>query len=350
MVSQANVVSVHAANGKVSDRGLLNDWHVVAKADDLPPNTLLKVRLLDTQLVLWRSGNGAVCAWEDRCPHRSVRLSNGRIVGDTLVCSYHGLAYDTQGQCVRVPAHPGYTPPKQACVRTFKAQERYDLIYVCLGEPERDIVVFPEWDDPTYRCYLTGPYPIRSNGLRAIENFLDVAHFPFIHEGILGDPDKPEIEDYDVTIDDKGVFASKIRVWQPDPYGIGRGDYVIYDYWAFRPLTAYLRKYSPSGECLTLLYHVAPVSETECVSWMSGALNYGHDISEADIKAYQDKIVLQDLNNLESHNPQRVPLDGNVEFHLPSDRTSLMYRKWLKQQGITYGASITSSSSDSSLP
>ncbi len=350
MVSQFHAAAVNLGNGQAGDRILvdrilINDWHVVAKADDLKPSTLLKVRLLDTDLVLWRGDNTPVCAWEDRCPHRSMRLSNGRVVGDTLVCSYHGLAYAPQGHCVKVPAHPEYTPPKQACIRTYLAQERYGLIYVCLGEPAQDIVAFPEWDDPTYRCYMTGPYHIRANGLRAIENFLDVAHFPFIHTGILGDLDKPEIQDYDVTINEHGVCARNIRVWQPDPYGTGKGDYVSYDYWAFRPLTAYLRKYGPSGECLTLLYHVAPVSETECISWMSGALNYGHDTSESDIMAYQDKIVLQDLKNLESHNPQHLPLDGNAEFHLPSDRASLMYRKWLKQLGISYGVNTNSSCS-----
>ncbi|MBD2018727.1 aromatic ring-hydroxylating dioxygenase subunit alpha, partial [Leptolyngbya sp. FACHB-36] len=288
-------------------------------------------------VVLWRGQNQTVHAWEDRCPHRSVRLSNGSVADNTLVCSYHGLAYDTTGQCVKVPAHPGYTAPKQACTRTFQAQERYGLIFVCLGEPAQEITPFPEWGDRAYRFYTTGPYHIRSNGFRAIENFLDVAHFPFIHTGILGDPEKPEIDDYEVVLNEDGVFARDIRVWQPDPYGTGEGAYVSYDYWAFRPLTAYLRKLSPTGDCLTLLYTVTPISEVECVAWMSGAINYGHEISEDEIKAFQDEIVLQDLNNLESHTPQQIPLAGQTEFHLPSDRTSLVYRKWLKQLGLRYG-------------
>jgi phenylpropionate dioxygenase-like ring-hydroxylating dioxygenase large terminal subunit len=331
------VLSGSDANGKVKDPILWNEWFVVARSQDLPSGTLQKACVLETDLVLWRSQDGQVHAWEDRCPHRSVRLSVGRIEDDTVVCLYHGLTYNTEGKCIKVPAHPNYTPPPQACVRTFKVQERYNLVYVCLGEPTQEMARFPEWGDPSYRFYTTGPYRIHSNGFRTIENFLDVAHFPFIHGGILGDLDKPEIEDYEVSIEDNEVCARNIRVWQPDPYGTGQGAYVVYDYWALRPLTAYLRKHNPGGECLTLLYNVTPINEEESIAWMSGSLNYGHEITDEDVMAYQDKIVLQDLGNLESHNPKKLPLDLQAEFHLPSDRTTLTYRKWLKKMGITYG-------------
>ena len=324
-------------SGNRFDPVLWNDWHVLARSSDLPLGDIMKARLLETDLVLWRSQDGQVQVWQDRCPHRSVRLSYGRVVENTLVCSYHGLAYNTAGVCVHVPAHPDYVPPKQACIRTYQAQERYGLIYVCLGTPTQDIAVFPEWGNPDYRSYITGPYRIAANAFRAIENFLDVAHFPFIHGGILGDTVKPEIPNYEVSITDAGVYAKNIQVWQPDPYGTGQGAYVSYDYWAFRPLTVYLRKTNPGGELLTLFYNVTPVDEENCVSWMSGAINYAETISDAELIAFQDKITLQDLQNLESHTPQKLPLDSPLEFHLPSDRTSLMYRKWLRQLGVMYG-------------
>jgi len=325
-------------NSKASpDPVLVNDWHVLTKAADLKPGSLMKARLLETDLVVWRSQDGQVQVWDDRCPHRSVRLSAGRVEENTLVCLYHGLRYDTTGQCVKVPAHPEYPTPKQACVQTYAVQERYDLVFVCLGEPQRNIVPFPEWGDPSYRTYITGPYVVKSNGYRMIENFLDIAHFPFLHEGTLGDPNKPEIDDYEVTINDDGIYAKDVRVWQPDPYGTGVGDYVDYDYWMFHPLIAYLRKLNPNGECLSLLYAVTPIDEETSIAWMSGTLNYGEQISHEDIMAFQNKIMLEDVVNLESHSPMKLPLDGQIEFHLPSDRTSLMYRKWLKQLGVTYG-------------
>ena len=104
------------------------------------------------------------------------------------------------------------------------------LIWVSLGDPEHDIPPFPEWDDASFRKIPTGPYRVEAGGPRIIENFLDIAHFAFVHEGILGDQAHPEIEDYEAMIGPDGVLAQGVRVYQPDPYGTGEGDTVAYTY------------------------------------------------------------------------------------------------------------------------
>ena len=324
------------AQGSI-DSVLLNDWYPVARSSEVQPGTARSIRLFETDLVLWRGEHTAVMAWLDRCPHRSVKLSGGTVEADTLVCPYHGLAFDAQGQCVKVPAHPNYVPPKQACTKTFPVVERYGAIFVSLGNPLHEVAPFPEWNDPSYRSYLSGGHRFRCSGLRAIENFLDVAHLPFVHAGILGVPEQPVIEDYEVKSIDTGIYMKDIQIWQPDPDGTGEGGIAIYDYWTLRPLVAALRKQRTNGQAMILMYFVTPVSEEECIGWMWGTLNYAHQIAEADLVAFQDTVILQDIENLESHNPKRLPLDPQFEFHLPSDRASLAYRKWLKQIGVTYG-------------
>ncbi|MBD2018726.1 aromatic ring-hydroxylating dioxygenase subunit alpha [Leptolyngbya sp. FACHB-36] len=326
------------AAGIEPDLIVLNDWHVVALSDDLPVGGVISARLLETNLVVWRGDDGRVQVWHDRCPHRSVRLSGGKVVNNALVCPYHGLAYSPEGRCVNVPAHPGYVPPPQACAQTFMAQDRYGLIYVCLGEPAHELPTPGEWDDRSFRRYINGPYAIPTNGLRAIENFLDVAHLAFIHPGVLGDAAQPDIPDYRVDVSDDGVHAYDVKVWQPDPYGNGAGGaYIGYDYWVMRPFTAYLRKEDPDGKCKTILFHVTPLSETEAIGWMILSLNFAHDTPATEVKAHQDRIFSQDTDTLASHDPVRLPLVGSAEFHLPSDRTSMVYRTWLKRLGLTYG-------------
>lgn len=329
-----------AAIAPIVDPVIWNDWYVLARSADVPAGAVQRSRLFDTGIVLWRSADGAVQAWRDRCPHRSVQLSKGRVEGDRLVCPYHGLAFDLSGRCVSIPAHPGYTPPPQSCAKTYAVQERYGLVYVCLGNPTQDLVDFPEWDEPGYRGLIAGPYTIHTSGPRAIENFLDVTHLPILHADILGSPQHPEIADYEVQVTPTGIVARNLRIWQPDPYGTGSGSEVVYDYRVERPLTAHLRKPNPNGENLALLYHVTPVSETECVGWMAMALNFGQTIPDAELIAFQDRIVQQDLDNLESHDPPQLPLNPAVEFHLPGDRTSLAYRKWLRQLGVRYGVMV----------
>ena len=65
-----------------------------------------------------------------------------------------------------------------------------------------------------------------------------------MHENILGTQSHAEITDYKVTSRKTGIEATNVSVYQPDPYGTGKGDTVAYTYRVYRPLTAYLLKES----------------------------------------------------------------------------------------------------------
>ena len=106
-------------------------WHPVALGRDVV-QAPLAVTLLGQELVLWRSPEGQVQAFVDRCPHRGARLSLGRVENGHLECPYHGWQFAAGGQCVKVPAVPTFTPPPQHCVASFGVQEAYGLVWVQL--------------------------------------------------------------------------------------------------------------------------------------------------------------------------------------------------------------------------
>ncbi len=319
----------------IQDPVLINDWHVVARSEDIPEGTIQSARLLEEDLVLWRVG-GQVQVWKDLCVHRGTRLSLGAVQDDHLVCPYHGWVYDRSGQCVRMPAHPDQTPSPRAQAQVYPSQERYGLVWVSLGSPTQDIPPFPEWDDPSFRKVFCGPYTYHAAGPRAIENFLDVAHFPYVHAGLLGDPQRPDVGDYEAEIGPEGVIARGIRIWQPDPDGTGQGAEVVYTYCAFRPLTAYFTKTS-AGPRFAAFFTITPVSELHSISWMWLALNYRRDTPDEELQAFEDKIMSQDIPIVESQRPELLPLDLQAELHLRSDRTAIAYRKWLNLLGLTFG-------------
>ncbi|HZO26875.1 MAG TPA: aromatic ring-hydroxylating dioxygenase subunit alpha [Chloroflexota bacterium] len=319
----------------IDDPVLIHDWHPVAALDDLLPGKPLGVRLLGEEVVLWRAGS-TILAWQDLCIHRGTRLSLGRIDGETIECPYHGWTYGADGRCVAIPAHPDQRPPTKAVVRTYRATERYGMIWVSLGEPAQDVPAFPEWDRTEYRKLLCGPYPVNASGPRIVENFLDVGHFPFVHENILGTRERPEIEEYEAEIGPEGVVAPSVRVYQPDPYGTGVGDTVSYIYRVPRPLTAYLEKES-NGPRFSILLMILPHETVKCTAWMIMAMNYGHEIPAQELIAWQDTIFAQDQPILESQRPELLPLDLQAELHLRSDRAALAYRTWLRQLGVTFG-------------
>ena len=328
----------------IEDRTVLDEWHAVARTSDVAPGSFVPVRLLEEELVLWRSSAG-VEAWRDYCPHRGAKLSLGRVRGDRIVCPYHGMEYAAGGRCVRVPAHPGRAPPRQARATCYRVTERYGLVWVSLGAPSGDVPPFPEAEDDTYRVYIGGRYEYATSGYRAIENFFDLAHFPFVHPGLLGDEAHPELADYDVEVTHEGLVVTNSRFWQPRPTNTIdiEGVDVSYAYHVPRPLTVRLTKDiglrnasgAPMREALVLTF--APLDEESGIGWVLLASSYDDQYDQKDIEAFTDLILGQDLPVVESQRPKRLPLGENDELNLPADRTSVHYRRWLRDLGVSYG-------------
>lgn len=109
-------------------------WYALALSADLDPGTSAGTRLFSRELVVWRDTAGAAHVWEDRCPHRGMRLSFGFVRGDHIACLYHGWQYDTAGQCRHIPAHPELQVSSMIRTRTYPACERRGLIWVRWGE------------------------------------------------------------------------------------------------------------------------------------------------------------------------------------------------------------------------
>lgn len=326
----------HSLTGDV----LYHHWLPVALASEVREKGLLGVQLLGEPLVVADLGGGFE-VWQDLCIHRGAKLSLGRVdVGPDgashLHCPYHGWIYASGGQCVKFPAHPEQTPPAKAAARTYRAREAYGLVWACLGEPQSELPAFPEWADASFQKTWCGPYTFRASAPRVVENFLDVAHFPYVHEGILGSKDVPEIPDYELVAEGTQITASGIRVYQPDPDGTGVGRYVEYTYRVLGPLSASFDKVGDDGTVFSIFMSVTPVTETLSRAWFAVALNYG-GMSDEALREFQDHVASQDLPVVESQWPERLPLDLQAELHLKSDRVAIAYRRMLGAIGMTFG-------------
>jgi phenylpropionate dioxygenase-like ring-hydroxylating dioxygenase large terminal subunit len=328
-------------SGVIDDKATLDDWYVVALGNKIVRGQATGARLLEHDLVLWRAVDGSLHAWDDRCPHRGTRLSLGEVRGDHLVCAYHGWNFAGDGRCDYLPAHPKQTPPKQACVRTYSVEERHGLVFVTLGEPTDSVIAFEELTDPAYRLVHCGPYEVAAAAPRIVENFLDMAHFPFVHKGYLGQEPQTEVPGYKVEMREDGVFAADCRFWQPNPDPkYSGGAMMSYDFGIVRPLVCYLAKDPEEGAHRDfILQAVTPKDEFRCDIWMIFAR--AHHLYEPD-STYQDfenLIVAQDKVILESQRPAALPLDLTAEVHQRCDALAVAYRRWLRQKGVRYGTS-----------
>ncbi|MBM3485856.1 MAG: aromatic ring-hydroxylating dioxygenase subunit alpha [Alphaproteobacteria bacterium] len=164
-----------------------NAWYVAAFPREVGERPLART-LLDEAVVLWRLPDGRPIALEDRCCHRSLPLSMGRVVGDRLQCGYHGLEFDAAGTCVRVPGQA--TIPPGARVRAFPCVERWGFIWFWPGDPDdADPALIPNWWWATHPDWAINPGPVlyvRCNYQLITDNLQDLSHLAYVHTRTIG--------------------------------------------------------------------------------------------------------------------------------------------------------------------
>lgn len=111
----------------------------VGLADDLAPLQVMRSTVEQHDVAVWRSSSGVVSAWENRCPHRGMRLSYGFVRGESLACAYHGWHYNCSGECHYIPAHPELTPPRSIRPTIFSVMEHAGLLWVDISAEEAQL-------------------------------------------------------------------------------------------------------------------------------------------------------------------------------------------------------------------
>lgn len=111
-----------------------NHWYVAAYGREVGREILGRT-VLDEPIALYRTEDGTVAALADRCIHRRYPLSAvpSRVVGDAVVCGYHGFTYDGTGACVAVPGQTRI--PRTARVKSYPVVEQDSFVWVFIGDP-----------------------------------------------------------------------------------------------------------------------------------------------------------------------------------------------------------------------
>ncbi len=161
-------------------------WYIACASRELGRKPR-KAVLWDTPLVLFRDEEGRAHCLLDRCPHRNVPLSEGKCVGSTIECPYHGWKFDGRGECVEIPALKTEPGAKSRRVPKFPCAESQGFVWVYTDtetEPNHDPFRFPELDNPAYshiRYQADFEGTLHSNA----ENILDVPHTAYLHRGLF---------------------------------------------------------------------------------------------------------------------------------------------------------------------
>lgn len=159
-------------------------WLPVCKSGALKKKPL-HIKLLDEKIVLFRNGQN-ISALRDRCPHRNVPLSKGRIINNCIQCPYHGWKFDGLGICRETPGTNSNEPCQSYKIPAFKAQEEVGLIWVKLESTSVTDILKPpahalnkDFSTRIWRASIKGSL------INTLENFLDGTHTHFVHSGLI---------------------------------------------------------------------------------------------------------------------------------------------------------------------
>ncbi|WP_050935065.1 aromatic ring-hydroxylating oxygenase subunit alpha [Gluconacetobacter diazotrophicus] len=271
------------------DRAVLDAWYAIGFLDAPPPRTTL----LGTALAIHRGADGAI----------QVRA---------------------EGRDAPLPV-----------------AERHGCLWTSLGTPPDAPVAIPETGEPDRRLVCCGSVDVGASGLRVVENFLDLAHFPFVHTNILGAEPQTEVARYHTEWrrDVDEVWATDCAFHQPRAaLSALTGLETRYIYRVASPFVTLLYKTCPNDPVRpdVIALFVQPTAPDRCRAHPVMFL-IDETSPQADLIQFQQRIFLQDRIILENQRPRLLPLDPRAEIPTRADSLSVAYRRWLKEKRVRYG-------------
>jgi phenylpropionate dioxygenase-like ring-hydroxylating dioxygenase large terminal subunit len=325
-------------------------WHPVALSDEVTTEPIA-IRLAGQDWVLARLGGPAggpagdtVTAFPDTCPHRRARLSAGQIVDGTLQCRYHGWRYAADGACTLIPAlEEGASIPARATLsRPAAIAEQDGIIWLASRTPRAprpEPPALPPGERVT--TVIMPVLRVPSNAAILIDNFLDEAHFPFVHAATIGGAGPEPIAR--AEIDRQGLAFTAVREHTftntNDP-AVKDGTMpavqrrrMTYGYQA--PLHAtLLLEFLDTGAWQFLTFTIQPEDGGSCRVYQTlTAPGLADDPARAGAAVdYEMSIFAEDLD-LQRHalSGLEFPLDPAAELHIRADRVSVEFRRVLAE-------------------
>lgn len=280
---------------KAVDSLALNAWYAIATLSEVGRHPM-RTRLLGQDVLYWRDADGAFCARE----------------------------IDTDG---------GQGAP-------LPLRERYECLWTSLGAPDGDIFRLSEAAETDRRVVVCGWMKIRTSGLRLVENFLDMAHFPYIHTDILGAEPHTEVPRYasEIRRNVDEVWATNCQFYQPQIVANGPGGMVQLTYRVPSPFIVMLYRVCPSvpSRLDVIAMFVQPIEQDLCRALPVMYL-VDDRASQIDLLKFEQVIFLQDRIIVENQRPLLLPLEPRSEIPTHADLSSVTYRRWLKEKGLRYG-------------
>jgi phenylpropionate dioxygenase-like ring-hydroxylating dioxygenase large terminal subunit len=280
-------------------------------------------------VVLFRAPAGIV-ALVDRCPHRGVQLSLGKVKDGCLECPFHGWRFGAEGKCQFVPLNPD-ARRELLSARALPCRERGGLVWIACGDVATGEPHVPEalerkgarvsFHVEEWRCHWT----------RAMENMLDSPHLPYVHRATIGRAMaarmRPESRMDQTLIETEVGFELSFRL--DDEPSNGKLLWL-------RPngMQLHILDGEPGARFLRIHVWCVPTKADHTRMLLATTQDFGllnPLLGLGDF--YNRKILREDRAVVESSSPSRVPLSSadGVEQSVATDKPTLYFRKWYRE-------------------
>jgi phenylpropionate dioxygenase-like ring-hydroxylating dioxygenase large terminal subunit len=307
------------------DAGFADIWTPVAFSSALGKKPL-SLTLAGERLVLFRGADGQVGALRDRCPHRGVALSLGKVGADgCLTCPFHGWRFAADGTCTDVPLCP--QPPekrKHLAATALPVRELGGLLWVYTrpgAEAPEEPFVPAALTDPRFTVWQHVKV-WRTHWTRAMENMLDIPHLPFVHGRTIGGGMRQQLRpDSRLEVEARPTPTGLKIEWELD--GAPQPGSVEW----LRPNG--MRLHVPLGKRLSIMHlWCVPEGVNTTRMVLVAARDFGrYNPLVRLFDQFNRYVMLEDERVVETSEPPQVP-PPSEERSVATDRATLAFRRW----------------------
>lgn len=295
-------------------------WFSVSRSQELLVGEVKQVQAFDRELALYRTRSGKAVLQDAFCPHLGANLGvEGRVVGESIRCPFHGWRFGSDGICDEIPYCDEI--PERARIRTWHTEEKNGEIYVWFHPentgPQWELPDLPELDDPNWTSPRYAEFLVPAHVQDIAENSCDPVHFQYVHR-------QPDIPPSEVTIEENG------RILHLNSDASNAAIPSQLHAMVYSPGFALVRNtYGPGAEMV--MYNSAqPINRHETL--MRWTLSVRREIEDVA----GDEVMKGIIDGLSDDYPIWA---NKVHKHRPvfckGDATLVMFRKWVRQFYVT---------------
>jgi phenylpropionate dioxygenase-like ring-hydroxylating dioxygenase large terminal subunit len=316
-----------------------NQWYLICVLAELDKQNPLKKKILNKDLVVFKTNSNKIAVLEDRCCHRNVQLSLGYVNGENLVCAYHGWQYGSEGKCACIPSLPIDQPiPKTAKIKVYPVQIKHKCVWVYLGDENKmESASIPPMNEMDNFPMVYNYHYLNADLALVAESLIDPYHINHVHnksiKTLLGNLYQEKVN-FNLEINDTNLTGWYERqfdasIWEKIYFGFQKKVKTHFGFWF--PHTSKLDIYFRKRRMI-IYEHFYQIDENtismlQITLWDKIFNEFPLQIiAKPFMLRKSNKIVEEDLIFLEN-NKQVKQKTGKRDLLIPSDEVTFEFMK-----------------------